>query len=138
MPGSVDNAAPTTVLPRLDGFRIMREREWSVRANEYLDGRAQVAKDFATSRKRLSCSCRLTASVLTAMREFYEARRGPLEPFIVYDMRERAEEGLTPLYDDTGVAAGAGKYTVRFLNSTWDQAIRVSRGEVTFAVVEVT
>lgn len=137
MPGSVANAAPSTVLPFFDGMRILRQRQWLTRINEYRDGRGQRLSDFATSRKAMSVTMRLTGANMDTLFAFYAARNGPHEPFIVYDMIERGEEGLTPLYDPTGVATGAGKYTVIFVGP-WSQAVQVARGMVTIPVLEVT
>jgi hypothetical protein len=105
-------------------------REYAVIDNEYKNGESQRSKQVATSRKNWKTTRRLTPSFLATFRSFYEARRGPLEPFYFYDPWD---SGFT--YDPTGVAA-LGRYTVRFAG-TWEQMVGMGRAEVEIAMVEL-
>jgi len=139
MPGSVQNASSATVLPDALARRFSRSREWLIEENQYPgDGRSQRAALVATSRKMWSIDRRLDATELDALAAFFEARGGPKESFIFYDRAERVEEGATPLYDPTGVAAGPGKYEVRFVNESFEYSMGPARGDVSIAVIEVT
>ena len=54
MPGSVQNAAPMTVLPQNLCRAFVHAREYALLENEYRNGESQRALLVATSRKRWS------------------------------------------------------------------------------------
>lgn len=138
MPGSVANAVATTVLPWNTARGFVREREWLLDENEYVgDGGSQRRDRVATSRKSWRLTQRLTATALAELRTFWEARNGELEAFLFYDVMERRQEGLTPLYDETGVATGAGKYAVRFAEGVWEQDVELGRSGLGLVLQEV-
>ena len=110
MPGSVESAAPATVLPLSLCRAFAHERSYPIIENEYKNGESQRSVQAATSRKYWRMAKRLTASQLGDRRDFYEARGGTLEAFYFYDPYETSPEFS---YDPTGVET-TGRHTVRF------------------------
>lgn len=135
MPPSVQNASATAVLPGMLARRFVRVRDWPAEANEYADGRAQVVSLTGSSRKSWRLETRLAGAELAALRTFFLAN--PHKAFLFYDREERREEGATPLYDDTGAAAGPGKYFVRFGGDAFRATVDAARGEAAVELVEV-
>jgi phage-related protein len=132
MPGSVQNAAPATVLPWSLSRAFVRSQEYPLVENEYAGGESQRSLLAANSRKRWRLVKRLTPAALAALREFYEARGGPTEPFYFYDPYETNPKFS---YDHTGQAT-AGRYTVRF-EGGWSQTVGLGRAEAEIELVEV-
>ena len=118
MPGNVQNAVASTVMPWTLCKSFMREQTWPAAQNEYADGRRQIRKLAGNSRKRWTLSQRLTAAQLATLRTFYLARKGALEAFYFYDVWE-----TSPRFTwDAGGAATDGRYKVRFdgeFSSEW-------------------
>ena len=132
MPGSVQNAAPLTVLPASLSRAFVHEREYPALDNEYRNGESQRSVQATNSRKRWRLAKRLTPAQLAVLRDFYDARKGSTEPFYFYDPYETSPKFS---HDPTGQAV-AGRYTVRFV-SEWSQAASLGRTDVTFELVEV-
>ncbi len=132
MPGSVPNAAPSTVLPQSLCRAFVHSREFPGQINEYRNGESQRGRLADTSRKRWRLGKRLTPAALETLRNFYDARKGPQEPFYFYDPWEAVPKFS---YDPTGTAT-AGRYTVRF-DSAWTQSVGLSRIEVEIQLAEV-
>jgi hypothetical protein len=132
MPGSVANAAPTTVLPRSLCSAYARAQEFPLLSNQYSDGAFQGTVQATVSRKRWIVSKRLPPDVLQELRAFYEARKGRTEPFYFYDPYETSPKFS---HDSTGVAT-AGRYTVRF-DSDWDQSTGTSRSDLAVSLIEL-
>ena len=132
MPGSIQNAAPVTVLPHSLSRAFARSQEYTVLDNEYRNGESQRSALAATSRKRWRLAKRLAPDALEGLRDFYDARNGPQEPFYFYDPYETSPK-FTP--DPTGTAI-PGRYTVRF-NSDWQQSCGPGRSDVQIELVEV-
>jgi len=132
MPGSVENAAPSTVLPWSLSRAFVRSQEYPVLDNEYAGGESQRSVLASTSRKRWRLSKRLTPAQLQALRDFYEARKGPQEPFYFYDPWDASPKFS---YDPTGQAT-QGRYTVRFEDG-WEQSAGIGLIEVSLELVEI-
>jgi phage-related protein len=132
MPGSVQNAAPLTVLPTSLSRAFVHEREYPVLDNEYPNGESQRSVQATNSRKRWRLAKRLTPAQLSALRDFYDARRGPTEPFYFYDPYDTNPKFS---HDPTGQAV-AGRYTVRF-SSEWNQSVGLGCTEVTLELIEL-
>lgn len=132
MPGSVLNAAPSTVLPNSLCRAFARSQEYPVIENEYRNGESQRAALASNSRKRWRLGKRLTPALVQQLREFYEARKGPTEPFYFYDPYETAPKFS---HDPTG-ATTTGRYTVRF-DSEWSQEVTPGRVTTEIALVEL-
>jgi len=99
MPGSVANAAPSTVLPNSLCRAFVHTREYPVIDNEYRNGESQRSAQAATSRKKWALTKRLTPSQLATLRSFYDARNGIHEPFHFYDPYD-----TNPKFSGTGPA----------------------------------
>jgi len=132
MPGSVQNAAPTTVLPHSLCRAFVHEREYPVLENEYRNGESQRSVEATNSRKRWRLAKRLTPALLAALRDFYDARKGQTEPFYFYDPYETNPKFS---WDPTG-AAVTGRYTVRF-NTDWSQSVGLGSSDVEIELVEL-
>ncbi len=132
MPGSISNAAPTTVLPYSLCKAFSHSREYAVVENEYRNGESQRGWLTETSRKRWSTQRRLTPAQLEAFREFYDDRKGPQEPFYFYDPWDTNPKFS---YDPTGVET-IGRYVVRF-DCAWNQAVGMGRIDIQIDLVEL-
>jgi len=132
MPGSVQNAVPLTVLPATLSRAFSHQREYPVLDNEYRNGESQRSVEATTSRKRWRLTKRLPPAQLAALRDFYDARKGPTEPFYFYDPYETAPKFS---WDPTGVAT-TGRHTVRF-DSGWNQAANPGRIDTEIALIEL-
>lgn len=134
MPGNVQNAAVSVVLPESLSTAFERVAVWAVRENVYNDGFSQRAVRTTTSRKAWALSKRLTAAELTELRDFFEARRG-IEAFYFYDGTATSPKWT---YDESGVTS-LGRHTVVFQETSWEQAIGIgARGEVSLTLLEAT
>jgi phage-related protein len=132
MPGSVQNAAPLTVIPASLSRAFVHEREYPVIDNVYRTGESQRSSQAANRRKRWRLAKRLTPAQLTTLREFYDARKGPTEPFYFYDPYETSPKFW---HDPTGQTV-AGRYTVRFAGS-WEQSATLARTNLTLELIEL-
>jgi hypothetical protein len=132
MPGSVQNAAPLTVLPASLSRAFVHEREYPVIDNEYRNGESQRSVQAANSRKRWRLAKRLAPAQLTVLRDFYDARKGSVEPFYFYDPYEASPKFT---HDPTGQAV-VGRYTVRFA-SPWEQSATLARTNLTLELIEL-
>lgn len=132
MPGSVGNAAPTTVLPWSLCRAFSHSREYVVVENEYRNGESQRGRLTETSRKSWSTQRRLTPAQLEAFRDFYDDRKGPQEPFYFYDPWDTNPKFS---YDPTGNET-IGRYVVRFDNP-WNQEAGMGRIDVQIDLVEL-
>ena len=132
MPGSVQNAAPATVLPQSLCRAFAHERVYPLVENEYRNGESQRSVEATNSRKRWRLAKRLTPALLAALRDFYDARKGPTEPFYFYDPYETNPKFS---WDPTG-AVVTGRYTVRF-NTDWSQSVGLGSSDVEIELVEL-
>ncbi len=132
MPGSVENAAPAAVLPWSLFKAFSHAREFAVIDNEYKNGESQRSRLAETSRKSWRISKRLTAAELQALRDFYDSRKGPTEPFYFYDPWDTSPQFS---YDPTGEET-FGRYTVRF-EGNWNQSVDLGRVETEISLVEL-
>ena len=132
MPGSVQNAAPLTVMPASLSRSFVHERAYPVVESEYRNGESQRSVQAANSRKHWRLAKRLPPTQLGSLRDFYDARKGPTEPFYFYDPYETNPKFST---DPSGQAV-AGRYTVRFAGD-WSQSVDLSRADLSIELVEL-
>ena len=132
MPGSVQNAAPTTVLPFSLCKSFVHERTYPLIENEYKNGESQRSVLATNSRRRWRQAKRLTPALLVALRNFFDARNGSTEPFYFYDPYDTNPKFS---YDPTGVAT-IGRYIVRF-NGDWQQSSEPGRSDVQIELLEL-
>jgi hypothetical protein len=130
MPGSVQVAAPTYVLPLSLSRAFTEVREYGVLGNSYPDGSSQRSLETTTSRKRFAIGKRVTVTEVATLRAFYEARKGPHQPFYFYNPRE-TDPPFTQNPSGT-----TGRYTVRF-DCAWEQSSGPSRSEVSIQLIEI-
>jgi hypothetical protein len=132
MPGSVQNAAPSTVLPWSLCKAFAHSREFPMIENTYRNGESQRSRLADTSRRKWQTARRLIPSVLQGFREFYDARKGPHEPFYFYDPWDTDPKFS---YDPTGVET-TGRYTVRF-DGDWEQMAGKGRADVQINLIQI-
>ncbi|MCS6954430.1 MAG: hypothetical protein NZM33_16415 [Bryobacteraceae bacterium] len=132
MPGSVQNAAPLKVMPASLSRSFAHERAYPVVESEYRNGESQRSVQATNSRKRWRLAKRLTPAQLSALHDFYDARKGPAEPFYFYDPYEASPKFS---HDSTGQAV-AGRYTVCFA-SPWEQSASLARVDLTLELIEL-
>jgi phage-related protein len=130
MPGNVAAASVSETLPWSLCKTFGHSRAWLIRANDYRNGESQRLPMVQTSRKQWQIVKRLTPTELDTLRDFYDARGGPHEPFYFYDPWE-----TDPKFDSTP-SGGSGRYVVRF-DSPWDQFVEAARAEVSISLVEL-
>ena len=128
MPGNVSAAAPATVLPVTISCAFSESREFPiVESGPYADGRSQRRNDAAYSRKVWVVSRRLTASEWTTLLAFWDARKGPQEPFYYYP--DSAD------HDPTG-ASETGRATVRFADSL-SRTMALARSQMEVRLIQI-
>ena len=129
MPGNVAAAAPATVLPNGLAAAFSESVQWPIlESDAYPDGRTQRRLLGANSRKSWNIGRRLTQTEWGTLLAFYEARKGPLNPFYFYP---------DPLeYDGTG-ASTAGRWTVRFTGAI-SRNIGPGRSSAEFSLIQVS
>ncbi|MCC6389148.1 MAG: hypothetical protein IT167_01000 [Bryobacterales bacterium] len=132
MPGSVQNAAPTTVMPQSVSRAFAHERGYPAIESEYKNGESQRSVLATNSRKRWRLAKRLPPAALQTLRDFFDARNGPAEAFYFYDPYETSPKFS---YDPTGQAT-QGRFTVRF-NGEWSQSCELGRTSVNIELIEL-
>ena len=132
MPGSVQNAAPATVLPQSLCRTFVHQRAYPLIENEYKNGESQRSVLAANSRRQWRLAKRLTPAALIELRNFFDARNGSTEPFYFYDPYDTNPKFS---YDPTGVAT-VGRYIVRF-NGDWQQSSGLGRSDVSIDLIEL-
>lgn len=76
MAGTIQNAAPLTVLPQSLCRAFVHERAYPVIENEHRNGESPRPVLATNSRKRWRLMKRLTPAALQALRNFYDAPNG--------------------------------------------------------------
>jgi hypothetical protein len=132
MPGSVQNATPTTVLRQSLCRAFAHSREYPVLENEYRNGESQRSVQAVTSRMRWRLAKRLIPAQLAELRSFFEARSAGLQPFFFCDGLESTPSWN---YDPAG-ADPNGRFTVCFVGG-WSQSVSLGRADVEIELVEV-
>ena len=134
MPGSVNLASPTGVMPKSLCTAFTEKRNWESQSNEYHDGSRQSKAQVSTSRKAWSLKKRLTPPLLATLYTFWDANQHTA--FYYYSPFEPGT-GLAPgsNYDPLGISL-TGRYTVRF-NGDWSEAVGIARTDVSLDIIEV-
>ena len=128
MPGNLAPAVATTVLPNHLCTLFRESRSWPVRESAgYADGSFQVEAQAATSRKSWEIGKLLTFAQWLALRDFFDARNGPQQPFHWYPQ--------VADYDPTGTSP-TGRWLVRF-DGSLGRTFRLGRQEVSLRLIQV-
>jgi hypothetical protein len=126
MPGSVQNAVPSGVLPASLCTAFTELREYAQLQNQYHDGTIHRSQLAQTSRRTFRLSKRLSASALAALYGFWTSQNGGLVPFAFYNPFDVASgQQIGSNYDPTGNAT-QGRVTVAF-RGNWAQAADIAR-----------
>jgi hypothetical protein len=126
--GSVANAAPVAVMPFGLCTAFSESLEVAMLGVEYRDGTLERQRLADTSRRTFKLTQKLTGAAATALKTFWDARRGSLEPFYFYHLKEGT-------YDASG-ALTVGRYTVRFA-SDWSESWGMARAELSCSLIEL-
>lgn len=136
MPGDVAAAVSVGVMPFSLCRQFVEIREYPLLECVYKDGTKQISVigGATTSRKRFQQTKRLTATLLSALRAWWDTAGGIHKAFYFYLPWE-----TSPLfhYDATGVAT-TGRYLVRFSAPAWASSMDVGRGNVSLELIEVS
>jgi hypothetical protein len=130
MPSNVAAAAPVTVLPKIIALNFTRIYERPAHVNQYMNGECQTGSYITYDRGRWRFTGRLTNTLRQALRAFYIARSGSLEPFYLIDPWETSP-AFTYDPEDT-----YGRHTVRF-DCGWQDALELGRSNVDLELVEI-
>lgn len=128
MPGNVDTATASIVMPLFLCSSFLRSEVWKAHQNIYANGEHEAASLVTNSRRAWDLTIPLAAAPLAALRDFFDSRNGQQLPFWFYDLHEG-------VYDATGVLAN-GRYVVRFA-SPWQHLRQLGRQPATIALIEL-
>jgi len=121
MPDSIQNAAPSGVMPYALCTAFSESREFAQLQAQYHDGTTERSQLAQTSRKAFKLAQRLTAVRAIALKTFWDGQQGGVVPFLFYNLAEGA-------YDATGNST-QGRYTVVF-RGNWSQSTGMLRTDV--------
>ena len=121
MPGSIQNAAPSGVMPYGLCTAFSESREYVQLQAQYHDGTIERSQLAQTSRRTFKLAQRLTATRVAALKAFWDGQQGGVVPFLFYNLAEGA-------YDPTGNST-QGRYTVVF-RGNWSQSTGLLRTDV--------
>ena len=129
MPGNLQQAAPSGVMPASLCTAFAESREYAQLQNAYNDGTIQRSQLAKTSRRTFRLAKRLSASALATLYNFWVAQNGGLSPFLFYNPEEPVPgQPVGSNYDPTGNST-QGRYTVVF-RGNWTQATDIARTNV--------
>jgi hypothetical protein len=121
MPGNIQNAAPSGVIPYSLCTAFSESREYVQIQAQYHDGTAERSQLAQTSRRMFRLAERVTAARAIALKTFWDGQQGGVVPFLFYNLAEGA-------YDATGNST-QGRYTVVF-RGNWSQTTGMLRTDV--------
>ena len=121
MPGSLQNAVPSGVMPQSLCTAFSESREYVQLQAQYHDGTTERSQLAVSSRRTFTLSKRLTATAATALKIFWDGQQGGLAPFLFYNLAEGP-------YDPAGNST-LGRYTVVF-RGNWSQTTGLLRTDI--------
>jgi hypothetical protein len=121
MPGNIQSAVPSGVMPYALCTAFSESREYAQLQAQYHDGTTERSQLASTSRRRFKVSQRLNATRAAALKTFWDDQQGGLVSFVFYSLIEGT-------YDPTGNST-QGRYTVVFRNN-WAQSTGLARSDV--------
>jgi hypothetical protein len=141
MPTANLNAAvPTGVLPQTLSTAFSESREFPMLSKVYHDGTTErsLITDGVNNPRSIrtwKLTKRLTTVDLEALKSFYDAHQGGVIPFYFYDPFTEGE-AIGSTYDATGDSE-TGRYTVKFINPTWQQEMTIHLTNSAISFMEV-
>ena len=131
MPGNIQAAAPTDVMPAGLCASFTEELRIELNVNAYPNGESDRAALALNARHffRLTRPV-ITAAQYTALRDFYNSHR--IDPFYFYVLRETVPPWT---WDPTG-GSTVGRYTVVF-DGSWSDQVNMGRSAVSVNLREV-
>ena len=121
MPGNIQNATPSGVMPYSLCVAFAESRECAQLQAQYHDGTTERSQLAQTSRKTFRLAQRSLAARAIALKAFWDGQQGGVVPFLFYNLAEGT-------YDATGNST-QGRYTVVFRGS-WSQTTGLLRTDV--------
>ena len=122
MPGNIQNAAPSGVMPYALCTAFSESCEQLQLQADYHDGTTERSQLAQTSRRTFKLAQRMTAASVAALKAFWDSHQGGVVPFLFYNLAEGA-------YDSAGNST-QGRYTVVF-RGNWSQSTGLARTDVT-------
>jgi hypothetical protein len=130
MPGNLNPANPTTVMPMQLCKSFQEELRLEALLNQYPDGSSDRAALALNPRRYFRMTQGLNGADWAAMRTFYLTLQA--KPFYFYNLRETVPPWS---YDPTG-STPIGRYTVVF-DGQWSDTYNVARSDVALQLREV-
>ncbi len=121
MPGNIQNAVPSGVMPYALCTAFSESREYFQLQAQYHDGTTDRSQLAQTSRRSFKIAQRLTAARAIALKAFWDGQQGGVVPFLFYNPAEGA-------YDATGNST-QGRYLVVFRGG-WSQSAGMLRTDI--------
>lgn len=110
MPGSVQNATPTLVMPWNLAIAFQHSRQYPMISNDYSNGENQRTLLAFNSKKSWRIQQKLIPALMDVFMSFYDSVGGPHKAFYFYDVFDTSPKYS---YDNTGIAT-TGRFTVTF------------------------
>lgn len=108
---------------------FVESREYPALRNQYHDGTLERSLLAQTSRRTFKLSKRLSASMLVALKSFWDAQKGGLTPFLFYNPFDvTSGQPIGSNWDPAGYST-VGRVTVVF-RGNWSQSTGLSRTDV--------
>lgn len=141
MPGNLDAASPSGVLPQNLCTAFTEQRQFPMLSTTYHDGETersliQDGVNVPASLRSWKLTQRLTAAQLQTLKTFFEGKNGGLVPFFFYDYFEVSPGSpIGSNYDGTGVSI-QGRHTVVF-RGNWSETVSISLTDTPLEMAEI-
>lgn len=141
MPGNLQPAAPSGVLPKSLATAFTESWTYPMLANSYHDGTPERALivdgiNAPTPIRTWKLSRRLNASDLQTLRAFFEAQQGGSIPFYFYDPFDVAPgNAIGSNWDGFGLNSQGRHVTV--FRGDWSQTVNLARTDAPLELAEV-
>ena len=115
MPGNIQSAIPTGVMPYALSTAFSESHEYVELQAQHHDGAAERLQLAHTSRRTFELSQRLTATRAIALKSLWDTQQGGVVPFLLYNLAEGA-------YDATGNGSCLRLFALPFCCSSLKKA----------------
>jgi hypothetical protein len=137
---NLNSAIPIGVLPQTLSTAFTESRFYPMLSNSYHDGTPELGLITDTvnnprSIRTWTLSKRLKSVDLEALKTFFYAHQGAVIPFFYYDPFTEGE-AIGSTYDETGDSE-TGRYTVKFVNTSWSQSMTIGLTNASISFMEV-
>ncbi len=135
MPGSVSNAAATSVMPKVLCSAFRRSQDWAVAQISYRNGEIESRARVTNERRTWELAPMLTAAQLSTLKAFLDGVKHGA--FYFYDLYfPVTNQPIGSNYDASG-ASTTGRFTVR-VQGGFQQQMNTGRFSASLILVEVS